>query len=182
MLALFPACCGKCRRCRRVNGRAGQMVCESKAVQSGHERARQGPTARGTVLPASAWEEQLLFSTYLGYRSGRSWSHGPIIPLGTGVSLLNPGPLFWSDAFSRTWICSRSKPGRCNDRIGVRAWAVPHVASIAHLYVEQFIEISRFPSDLHQNRKAEAPEKFMFPEELCTSVQSTPTLFSGLFL
>lgn len=57
MLALFPACAGKRGKCRRVNGRAGQTVCERKAVQSGHVRARQGPAAKGTVLPASAWEE-----------------------------------------------------------------------------------------------------------------------------
>lgn len=73
------------------------------------------------------------------------------------------------------------KTAELEDRTGVRTWAVPLVSSRTHPNLEQFIENSRFPLDLHQNRKAEAPEKFMFPEELCTLVQSTPTLFSGLF-
>ena len=76
----------------------------------------------------------------------------------------------------------RWRTGRCKDRLGVRVWAVPCIPSRAHPYLQQLIEISRFPLDLHHHRQAEAPEKFTFPEELCTSVQSTPTLFSGLFL
>lgn len=44
-----------------------------------------------------------------------------------------------------------------------------------------FVQI-RFPSLLHQNSKAKAPEKLLFPQELRSSAQSTPTLLSGLSL
>lgn len=122
------------------------------------------------------------FSPHIWDISGRSRGQGPIRSLWVQFCPCPTHGLY--SGVVPSWVCGLAAGGK---QTGLRTEQV-YELGLCFLFPAEstciysnFIQI-RVPSGLHRNSKAKAPEKFVFPQELCTSAQSTPTLFSGLSL